>query len=61
MSNLFDSREFRSVLGAFTTGVTIVTAWAMDGTPIGVTANNFNSVSMDSPMIVVDKDVASLQ
>lgn len=48
----FDSREFRSALGAFTTGVTIVTTQAADGTRIGVTANSFNSVSLEPPMIL---------
>jgi 3-hydroxy-9,10-secoandrosta-1,3,5(10)-triene-9,17-dione monooxygenase reductase component len=48
----FDSREFRSALGAFATGVTIVTAVAEDGSRVGVTANSFNSVSLDPPMIL---------
>jgi 3-hydroxy-9,10-secoandrosta-1,3,5(10)-triene-9,17-dione monooxygenase reductase component len=47
-----DSREFRSALGTFTTGVTIVTAKAPDGTRVGVTANSFNSVSLNPPMIL---------
>jgi flavin reductase (DIM6/NTAB) family NADH-FMN oxidoreductase RutF len=32
----------------FATGVTIVTARAADGTLIGLTANSFNSVSLDA-------------
>jgi len=52
MSAPFDPREFRRALGAFTTGVTIVTARALDGTPVGVTANSFNSVSLDPPMVL---------
>jgi 3-hydroxy-9,10-secoandrosta-1,3,5(10)-triene-9,17-dione monooxygenase reductase component len=52
MQASFDPREFRSALGAFATGVTIVTARASDGTPIGVTANSFNSVSLNPPMIL---------
>ena len=47
-----DSREFRTALGAFATGVTIVTAVASDRTPVGVTANSFNSVSLNPPMIL---------
>jgi 3-hydroxy-9,10-secoandrosta-1,3,5(10)-triene-9,17-dione monooxygenase reductase component len=47
-----DSREFRSALGTFTTGVTIVTAKGQDGGPVGVTANSFNSVSLNPPMIL---------
>jgi len=47
-----DSREYRSALGAFATGVTIVTALDPDGRPVGVTANSFNSVSLNPPMIL---------
>jgi 3-hydroxy-9,10-secoandrosta-1,3,5(10)-triene-9,17-dione monooxygenase reductase component len=47
-----DSREFRSALGTFTTGVTIVTAKGQDGAAVGVTANSFNSVSLNPPMIL---------
>jgi 3-hydroxy-9,10-secoandrosta-1,3,5(10)-triene-9,17-dione monooxygenase reductase component len=48
----FDPREYRSALGAFATGVTIVTAAAPDGSRAGVTANSFNSVSLEPPMIL---------
>ena len=48
----FDAREFRNALGAFTTGVTIITARAADGSPVGITANSFNSVSLDPPMVL---------
>jgi 3-hydroxy-9,10-secoandrosta-1,3,5(10)-triene-9,17-dione monooxygenase reductase component len=48
----FDSREFRSALSAFATGVTIVTAVGADGSRVGVTANSFNSVSLSPPMIL---------
>lgn len=48
----FDAREFRSALGTFTTGVTIVTTRDADGNPVGVTANSFNSVSLEPPMIL---------
>ena len=36
----------------FATGVTIVTACGEDGTPVGLTANSFNSVSMAPPLIL---------
>jgi 3-hydroxy-9,10-secoandrosta-1,3,5(10)-triene-9,17-dione monooxygenase reductase component len=48
----FDSGAFRRALGMFGTGVTIVTARAGDGTPVGMTANSFNSVSLDPPMVL---------
>lgn len=46
----FDSQQFRSVLGHFPTGVTIVTG--MDGEePAGFTIGSFTSVSLDPPMV----------
>ena len=48
----FKSQEFRHALGAFTTGVTIVTTCDADGEPVGVTANSFNSVSLDPPLVL---------
>lgn len=47
-----DPREFRDVLGTFTTGVTIITTRGFEGEPIGVTANSFNSVSLEPPMVL---------
>ncbi len=49
---LFDPKDFRQALGMFATGVTIVTATAPDGTPVGITANSFNSVSLTPPMVL---------
>ena len=34
--NPFDPGDFRRALGMFATGVTIVTARARDGTPVGI-------------------------
>ena len=48
----FSSHEFRTALGMFATGVTIVTARAGDGSVIGLTANSFNSVSLDPPLVL---------
>ena len=48
----FSSQEFRSALGMFATGVTIVTARTAEGTVIGLTANSFNSVSLDPPLVL---------
>ena len=50
MSRPIDSLQFRNALGAFTTGVTIVTTRGKDGNDYGLTANSFNSVSLDPPM-----------
>lgn len=48
----FDPQAFRAALGTFTTGVTIITARAEDGTAIGITANSFNSVSLNPPLVL---------
>jgi 3-hydroxy-9,10-secoandrosta-1,3,5(10)-triene-9,17-dione monooxygenase reductase component len=48
----FDTREFRDALGTFTTGVTIVTTRCGTGEPAGLTANSFNSVSLDPPLVL---------
>ena len=44
--------EFRAALGMFATGVTIVTASAPDGSLVGLTANSFNSVSLDPALVL---------
>jgi flavin reductase (DIM6/NTAB) family NADH-FMN oxidoreductase RutF/pimeloyl-ACP methyl ester carboxylesterase len=48
-----DARTFRDALGCFATGVTIITAMAPDGKPVGLTANSFTSVSLDPPLLLV--------
>ena len=47
-----DTSHFRAALGTFATGVTIVTARGEDGTLVGLTANSFNSVSLDPPLVL---------
>jgi 3-hydroxy-9,10-secoandrosta-1,3,5(10)-triene-9,17-dione monooxygenase reductase component len=51
-SPAFDRREFRNALGTFATGVTVITARTADGSPAGLTANSFNSVSLDPPLVL---------
>ncbi|MBQ2260343.1 MAG: flavin reductase family protein [Loktanella sp.] len=46
-----DSSNFRSALGAFTTGVTVITTDSPEG-PIGIVANSFASVSLDPPLVL---------
>ena len=48
----FDLHTFRETLGLFVTGVTIITTRDDAGEPIGITANSFNSVSLDPPLIL---------
>jgi 3-hydroxy-9,10-secoandrosta-1,3,5(10)-triene-9,17-dione monooxygenase reductase component len=48
----FDTREFRRSLGKFATGVTVITARAADGHPVGFTANSFASASLEPPLVM---------
>lgn len=48
----FASGDFRAALSMFATGVTIVTARDANGAPIGLTANSFNSVSLEPPLVL---------
>jgi flavin reductase (DIM6/NTAB) family NADH-FMN oxidoreductase RutF len=47
-----DSRALRDALGHFATGITVITARAASGERVGLTANSFNSVSLDPPLIL---------
>ncbi len=47
-----DKRAFRNALGRFPTGVTVVTTLGPGGRRIGLTANSFNSVSLDPPLVL---------
>ena len=53
-----DARAFRDTVGAFATGVTVVTAAGDDG-PAGLTTNAFASLSLDPPLVLVCFDNAS--
>jgi flavin reductase (DIM6/NTAB) family NADH-FMN oxidoreductase RutF len=48
----FNTRDFRSALGSFATGVTVITTRGEDEA-YGLTANAFSSVSLDPPLILV--------
>jgi flavin reductase (DIM6/NTAB) family NADH-FMN oxidoreductase RutF len=43
----------RRAFGTFVTGVTVITTLDVDGTPRGMTANSFTSVSLDPPLLLV--------
>lgn len=47
-----DHRAFRSALGAFATGVTIITTRGPKGELIGNTVSSFNAVSLDPPLVL---------
>lgn len=59
MSQTFDARELRRVLGAFTTGVTVITTLDAEGRPVGLTANSFSSVSLDPPLVLWSQSVTA--
>lgn len=48
----FSQSEFRAALGMFATGVTVVTARTADGALVGLTANSFNTVSLEPPLVL---------
>lgn len=52
MTDTMNARAFREALGAFATGVTIITTRSPQGDPIGVTASSFNSVSLDPALVL---------
>jgi flavin reductase (DIM6/NTAB) family NADH-FMN oxidoreductase RutF len=51
-SSSIDPRDFRSALGTYATGVTIITAATPDGKPYGLTCNSFASVSLNPPLVL---------
>ncbi len=55
----YDSRQLRTVLGTFTTGVTVVTTRDPNGKLHGVTANSFSSVSLEPPLVLWSQALTS--
>jgi flavin reductase (DIM6/NTAB) family NADH-FMN oxidoreductase RutF len=51
-NSAIDPRDFRTALGTYATGVTIITAVAADGKPYGLTCNSFASVSLNPPLVL---------
>tara|TARA_R110001599_G_scaffold353866_1_gene600943 strand:- start:65790 stop:66266 length:477 start_codon:yes stop_codon:yes gene_type:complete len=47
-----DSLDFRNALGRFATGVCVISTVSAKGTPLGLTANSFTSVSLDPPLVL---------
>ncbi len=54
-----DLQELRRVMGHFATGVTVITTMDKAGTPFGLTANAFTSLSLNPPLVLIciDKTV----
>ncbi len=44
--------DLRRALGAFATGVTVVTCHDAKGRPCGITVNSFSSVSLEPPLVL---------
>jgi flavin reductase (DIM6/NTAB) family NADH-FMN oxidoreductase RutF len=55
----FDARQFRDALAQFATGVTVICARAGADRFVGLTANSFNSVSLEPPLILWSLAVGS--
>jgi flavin reductase (DIM6/NTAB) family NADH-FMN oxidoreductase RutF len=53
-----DPLEYRSIIGSFATGVTVITA-AADGEMQGMTANAITSLSLDPVMLLICVDRSS--
>ena len=49
---MIDTLALRAALGRFATGVTIVSCVDDNGTFVGLTANSFNSLSLDPPLVL---------
>ncbi len=60
MKAAFDSFEFRKALGAFPTGVAVVTTRTSTGACAGLTINSFNSLSLDPPLVLWSLSAGSL-
>jgi 3-hydroxy-9,10-secoandrosta-1,3,5(10)-triene-9,17-dione monooxygenase reductase component len=56
---MIDSQHLRRALGRFSTGVTIVTCIDEQGLRVGLTANSFNSLSLDPPLVLWSLRAAS--
>ena len=54
-----DPDSFRSVLGRFASGITIITSIDPDGRDVGMTASAFSSVSLKPPLVQVCVDHAA--
>ncbi len=48
----FNTRQFKSALSQFATGVTVITTRLGNGHFLGITASSFNSVSLTPPLVL---------
>ncbi len=63
MRSAVDTGGLRQALGAFSTGVAVVTAISEAGAPIGMTVNSFSSISLNPPLVgwCVDRRAAGFR
>ena len=47
-----DQQQLRNTLGQFVTGISVITTLDLQKQPVGFTANSFNSVSLDPPLVL---------
>lgn len=47
-----DPKALRHALGRYATGVTVITCRTAQGERLGLTANSFNSLSLDPPLVL---------
>jgi flavin reductase (DIM6/NTAB) family NADH-FMN oxidoreductase RutF len=50
---MVDQEKFRSIMGHFATGVTVVTACSREGQAVGLTVNAFTSVSLNPLLVLI--------
>lgn len=48
---VIEAADFRRVLGAYPTGVSVITAMDKAGQPVGMVVGSFTSVSLDPPLV----------
>ncbi len=60
--SVIDKDQYRNILSAFPTGVTVMTC-AGEGGNVGMTVSSFNSVSVDPPLILwsIDRNAPSFK
>ena len=56
---MIERQRFREVMGAFPSGVVVLTAFGEDGRPRGLTVSAFCSVSLEPPLALVCIDKTS--
>lgn len=48
----FDGRQFRTAMGQFCTGVTVITTVTPDDVPVGFACQSFAALSLDPPLVL---------